>query len=254
MKRLPITIASLLLFGAIKAPIERSLEQEHRAAFFHGAKLNLALREQIGQGAFIAALSGFRSVIADALWISTNAAWQKTEWGRLVLLFNSITTLQPRSIMFWEDAAWHMGWNASKWARDNPDEPREALRIRAEREYIQVARDYLERGIRNNPDHYVLYDRLAFLLKEKAHDHAGASVAYAKAAEFPDAMGYESRFSAYELSYCPGREKEAYALLLNLFKNPQQRLPTLLLRLRAMEEKLNVPEDQRVYNPPKKHP
>ena len=240
----------LLLFGAARLPMERSLTAEHRTAFFHGAKFDLKLREQIGQGAFLAALSGFRSVVADFFWISTHSAWQRTEWGRLAALYNSMTTLQPRMTMFWEDAASQMAWNASKSARDNPFEPRQSLRVRAERQYIQLGRDYLERGIRNNPDRYILYDRLGYLLREKVKDHAASSSAYSKAAEFPDAMPYERRFAAYELSYCEGREAEAYAELRRLYnRGKRERLPTLLLRLKAMEEKLRVPLDQRVYIP-----
>ena len=249
-KRVLAVVALLLAFGLAKLPLERALTREHQAAFFHGAKLDMQLREQIGQGAFIAALSGFRSVVADFLWIRTEAAWERTEWGRLVLLYNSMTTLQPRMTLFWEDAAWQMAWNAAKNARDNPDQPRQSLRIRAERQYIDLGRDYLERGIRNNPDRFILYDRLGFLLKDKAKDHAGASAAYAKAAEFKDAMPYEKRFAAYELSFCQGQEAEAYARLRRLYDlGKQERLPTLLRRLRAMEEKLQVPPDQRVYIP-----
>jgi len=255
VKRLGIVLAVLLLFGAVKLPIEQELTEAHRAAFFHGAKLDLKLREQIGQGAFLAALSGFRSVVADLLWIEANTAWQNVQWGRMVLLFDSVTTLQPRVTLFWEMASWHMAWNASIAARDNPKQPREALRVKAEHEYWQLGRDYLDRGIRNNPDRYVLYDRLGFLLREKPKDHFGAYQAYSKAATFPDAPGYEARFAAYELSYCPGHEAEAYALLRKLYeKSPRERLPTLLLRLTAMADKLNIPPEQRVYIPPNKRP
>jgi len=250
-QRIAALLAMLLAFGLARLPLERDIARKHRAAFFHGAKLDLHLREQIGQGAFIAALSGFRSVVADFLWIQTATAWERTEWGRMVILYNSMTTLQPRLTLFWEEAAWQMAWNASRNARDNPNQPREALRIRAERQYIELGRDYLERGIRNNPDRFILFDRLGMLLKEKVKDHAASAAAYAKAAEFKDAYSYEKRFAAYELSYCDGREAEAYASLRRLYDlGQQERLPTLLRRLRAMEQKLSIPENQRVYIAP----
>ena len=249
-QRMAAAFAGLLLFGVARLPVERALTEEHHSAFFHGAKLDIHLREQIGQGAFLAALSGFRSVVADFLWIASDASWQRMEWGRTVMLFNSMTTLQPRMTLFWENASWQMGWTAAKYAREDPQQPRLSLRLKAERQYLELARDYLERGIRNNPDRFILYDRLGFLLKEKFRDHAGAAAAYAKAAEFPDALPYEKRFSAYELSYCEGREKEAYALLTSLYRRgPEERLPTLLKRIRALEEKLGIPKEQRVYIP-----
>src|SRR5207248_732744 len=103
----------ILAFGIAKWPVEQRLADEYRAAHFHTAKLDLGLRQQVTQREFLAAMSGFRSIVADLLWIQANAAWERTEWGRMVLLFNNITALQPRNMMFWDLAGWHMAWNAS---------------------------------------------------------------------------------------------------------------------------------------------
>ena len=250
MKRIAIVLAALLVFGAAKFPIEHSISTAHRAAFFHGAKLDLTLREQIGQGAFMAALSGFRGVIADVLSIRANVAWQNTQWSRLIFLYNQITTLQPRVTLHWEMAAWYMAFDARTAAIDDPHQPREVLRIKAAREFVRLGVEYLQQGTRNNPDRYILYNRLGFVLKEKALDHYGSYEAYSKAASFPDCMGYEKRFAAYELSKCPGKEAQAYALLLKFYREGErEHTPTLLLRLQAMEEKLNIPTEQRVYIP-----
>ena len=212
------------------------------------------MREQVGQLGFLAALSGFRSLVADVLWIRAHVAWERTEWGRMVLLFNNVTALQPRVTMFWEMAAWHMAYNAGVAARNDPKLPREALRIKAERQYWDIGRDFLQRGIRNNPDRYVLYDRLGTLLRDKYKDHAGAAEAFARVATFEDAPKYAKRFAAYELSYCPGKEADAYALLLSYYKmGRQEQLPTLLSRLQYLQEKLNVPAGERVYIPQGKH-
>ncbi len=248
-------IAILLIFGAAKLRFEQRLTEEHRAAYFHGAKLNLDLRQQVGQLGFIAALSGFRALVADVLWIQAHSAWERTEWGRMALLFNTVTALQPRNVMFWDVAGWHMAWNASVAAREDPKQPREALRIKAQREYFQLGRDFYERGIANNPDKYVLHDRLALLLRDKLDDHCGAAKEYDLAAQFKDAPEYEKRFAAYELSYCEGHERDAYERLLALYKiGEHEWLPTLLKRLDYLQQKLNVPPEQRVYIPPEKSP
>ena len=120
------------------------------------------------------------------------------------------TTLQPHSILFWDMAAWHMAWNASVAALNDPSQPRQALRVKAQREYFALGKDFLERGIKNNPDQPQLYDALARLYRDKYHDHEHASRYYAIAAQRPGAPSYEKRFAAYELSYCEGRENEAY--------------------------------------------
>jgi len=84
----------------------------------------------------------------------------------------------------------------------------------------------------------------------KTDDHFAAYHAYSRASELPDCMGYEKRFAAYELSKVPGREVEAYALLLQLYREGGSgRASQLAVRIKAMEEKLNIPPEQRVYKP-----
>jgi tetratricopeptide (TPR) repeat protein len=162
-------------------------------------------------------------------------------------LFRHITTLQPRVLLFWDTAAWHMAWNASVAAMNDQKQPRLALRVKAQREYFALGKDFLERGIKNNPDRPDLYEALARLYKEKYKDHERASEFYAKAAALPGAPTFDRRFSAYELSYCEGREREAYERLRHLYnEGPQERLPTLIKRLKFLEEKLGIPQDQRL--------
>ncbi len=247
MTRILVVLAILGSLGALKLPIERDLATLHRQEHFRGVEFNLDLREKLGQLGFVAALSGFRAIVADALFIQAHVAWENTEWGRILLLFRHMTTLQPRVLLFWDTAAWHMAWNASVAAMNNQTQPRLALRVKAQREYFALGKDFLERGIKNNPDRPQLYEALARLYKEKYKDHERASDFYAKAAVLPDAAPFDRRFSAYELSYCEGREQEAYERLRALYdEGEQERLPTLIARLKFLEDKLNIPQDRRI--------
>ena len=106
--RLFVILLGVALFGAAKLPAERSISAAHRSLHFRTVALDLGLREQIGQVGFIAALSGLRSLVADVLFIQAHVAWERTEWGRVLLLFRQVTTLQPRGPLFWDVAAWHM--------------------------------------------------------------------------------------------------------------------------------------------------
>jgi tetratricopeptide (TPR) repeat protein len=247
MMRGLITLAILIAMGALKLPIERDLMALHRREHFRSVEFNLDLREKVGQLGFIAALSGFRAIVADALFIQAHSAWERTEWGRILLLFRHITTLQPRVLLFWDTAAWHMAWNASVAAMNDRFQPRLALRVKAQREYFALGKDFLERGIKNNPDRPQLYEALARLYKEKYMDHEHASELYSKATNLPAAASYDRRFSAYELSYCDGHEREAYERLRRLYdEGEHQWLPTLISRLKFLEDKLKVPQDQRI--------
>src|SRR6266478_3403145 len=187
MMRIFVVFLSVVLFGAAKLPAEHAISSAHRSLHFRAVAFDLGLREQIGQLGFIAALSGFRSLVADALFIQAHVAWERTEWGRVLFLLRQVTTLQPRAILFWDMAAWHMAWNAGTAAMNDLAQPRLALRIKAQREYFQLGKDFLERGIKNNPDRPQLYEAMARFYRDKYCDHERASEYYAKAAAVPGA-------------------------------------------------------------------
>ena len=246
MTRALLAIATLLAFGVMKLPAEHAMALQRRQADA-GEIASLDLREKLGQLGFVAALSGFRAVLADFLFIQAHVAWEQTEWGRVLFLLRQVTTLQPHVPLFWDIAAWHMAWNASAAAMNDSSQPRMALRVKAQREYFALGKDFLERGIKNNPDKPQLYESLALLYREKYNDHERASECYGKAAMLPGAHSYDRRFSAYELSYCEGREREAYERLRALYdEGEKERLPTLIKRLKSLEEKLRIPPPQRI--------
>src|SRR5213080_841623 len=199
MTRIALVLGMLLAFGVMKLPAERPLSLQHRSAA--GGKfddvVNLDLREKIGQLGFIAALSGFRAMLADFLFIEAHVAWERTEWGRVLFLFRQVTTLQPHVPLFWDMAAWHMAWNASAAAINDSSQPRLALRVKAQREDFALGKDFLERGIKNNPDKPQLYEAMARLYREKFKDHERAAEYYAKAATLSEAAPWDRRFSAY---------------------------------------------------------
>lgn len=242
-------LALLCLFGASVLPLQSRLQREAEAAHFHKTTLTINLRERIGQAGFLAALSGFRSPLAALLWIEAHTAWENTEWGRMAGLFETVTALQPRSLTYWDMAAWHMAWNASVAALQNVKQPSEALRTRAQRAYIQLGKDFLERGILNNPDRPQLHVQLGVLLRDKMEDHCAAAEAFLKASRYPDAPPYAARFAGYEMAKCPGREREAYDYLRKLYEEGEkQRLPSLINLLRQMESKLEIPASDRVLS------
>jgi tetratricopeptide (TPR) repeat protein len=246
MRRGLFLLALLLVFGVLKLPAEHAMSIQHRQASV-AQIVNLDVSEKLGQLSFVAALSGFRAIVADFVFIQAHVAWERTEWGRVLFLFRQVTALQPHVPLFWDMAAWHMAWNASAAAMNDPSQPRIAARIKAQRQYFALGKDFLERGIRNNPDKAELYEALARLYHDKYNDHERASEFYGKAATLPGAHSYDRRFSAYELSYCEGREREAYERLRALYdEGERERLPTLIKRVKFLEDKLGIPPEERI--------
>ncbi|GAB4165698.1 MAG: hypothetical protein Fur0032_02590 [Terrimicrobiaceae bacterium] len=242
-----VAALALVVFGILRMPFEESLDEAQGAAGLRQTALDLDLRERVGQMGFLAALSGFRSPLAAILWIEAHTAWERTEWGRMAGLFDTVTTLQPRSQTYWDMAAWHMAWNASVAALEDKRVQSEALRQRNARQYILLGKDILERGIRNNPDNAFLHERMGVLLRDKLEDFCGAADSFAKAAGLPGSMPYVRRFVGYMLARCPGREKEAYEWLKALYdEGPHQHLPTLLTTIKELEKRLDVPADRQI--------
>ena len=256
MKRAILTVLGLLAFGAAKVLPEAALHRAQLAAGLGKGQLDLSMRQQLGQLGFVAALSGFRAIVADGFWIHAQTAWERVDWGRMKLDFDIVTALQPRCVLFWEMSAWHMTHNASVAALENRQQPRAALRLRAAREFIKTGENYLLEGVANNPESTRLYDMLGVVYRDKMRDHCKAAWAYFQCAALPRPPMYAHRFAAYELAQCPGHEREAYEILRALYlKSEDEHLPTLLKWLATLQEKLSVPPEVRVYTPrPEKPP
>jgi hypothetical protein len=250
MKNTLLAIGALLVFGVFKNPAEQHMLVRQRESGFQLARIHEDVRTQLGQMGFIAALSGFRAVMSDLLWIRAGAAFEETDWNRLEMFMHTATQLQPRAVVFWEMAHFHMAYDAATAKREDVlRQPKESLRRRAEREYVEIGERFLQRGIEFNPDNSRLLEHLGNLYRNRMRDHWRAAQCYAAASEKPGAMAYLRRFAAFELAQVPGMEQEAYAQLCALYREgPAQHVPTLLHYLEVLAEKLAVPVEQRPYN------
>ncbi len=250
-RRYAVGVVLILVFGIVRLPFERGLARERVANSVNPVPLDLSLRERVSQNEFIAAMGGFRSLVADLLWIEVMTDWERVEYGKMNVKFGTVTTLVPHNVMFWDMAGWHMAYNASVAVMDDPKEPKIAIRKKRQREYFLLGKDYIEHGIANNPQSATLYHMLGEIEQRKFGDHLAASIAYDKAAACPHALTYEKRDAVYELAKVPGREREAWQRLRALYDmGPQERLPTLEKDLRELEEKLHLPQEQRIYKTP----
>lgn len=247
MKRLVLPLVFFVGFGVVRIPIEHHLQAQLSDAGFHQVNLNLDLRDQIGQSAFIAALGGFRALVAAFFWVEAHDSWTRTDWGRMNFQMNSTVSLQPKSPTYWSVAAWHMAWNAGVAAREDKSLPTEGLRIRAERQYWDLGETYYQRGLNALPYRWEMYREYAWFLSQKREDFCAASDFYARAAAFPGTPAYLRRMAAIYLARCPGREREAYQKLRDLYlESESMHVPTILTLLGKLENTLAIPADARL--------
>jgi hypothetical protein len=209
----------------------------------------------VGQGLALGLLGGFRAVIADFLWLQTNACWEECDAAGTRRSLELVTAIDPRPLTFWLNGARMLGYDMPGWrvaALGGESVIDAAIRQRIEEEQAQAALAFLARGLRAHPQHPLLLLEVANLHLHRRRDVAAAADLYRRAAEQPRAPQFAARIYA-ELLRQLGRDREAYAWLVAL----HPRLPTdepaaaadlVLERIRTLEAKLAVPPAAR-YRP-----
>jgi hypothetical protein len=255
--RRALLIALLLgLWAPVKIAWEMRIEAEQNRLRYHSLVITPHLRDQLGQGFSIGVLSGMGSVVADILWIvNVTQAWEDEEWFRIASYIDLCTTMEPRSIMFWDVGGWHLAWNASVFFAHDIHEPNPLRRMKASRYWIERGLDVYKRGIENNPTSWRLCADTGLLYQQRLLDYRQAAVYYERASELPDVPVFYERFPAI-MYHMAGDDAASYAAWQRLWNRltPAQRTeemhrptPHELSVLREMETKLSIPEEKRVF-------
>jgi hypothetical protein len=113
--------------------------------------------------------SGFKSPVANLLWMKSDEYWHKGMTSRQNPLMEMVVTLDPQFIEAWSTAGWHWAYNIyadipmNKAYKGND----QLIREKQERA-IGVGLDYLRRGSAINPDTYRLWFEYGYTRAEKA--------------------------------------------------------------------------------------
>lgn len=234
-RKLAVTAAALAALGFARAPLEDRLTRDLRTRQILSPRLDLATSEKLGQTTASVALGGLRTLVA-ALWnLRAYGCFETQDWVRLEETFHTIVTLAPRTSFYWDTGAWHLAYNAAAdYLNDEKLPP--VRRRQLWRDAIGRGQAFLERGIRNNPDDWLLPHRLGRLLDDhnKLPDLAKAADWFAYSAA-RGAPAYVARNQLYALGRVPGREAEALALARRLHADPANRVPSLNCLYFALE-------------------
>ena len=254
LRRAALVALLLGLWAPFKIVWEQHIAREQDFLRYRGAPMSRQLRDELGQGLTIGVLSGMRSVVADFVWLNVTVAWENEEWFRMGGYINLCTALQPRAPVFWNMGAWHLAYNASIAAMEDPTQPNELRRIKASRFWIDRGLEIYKRGIENNPTNWRLWSDTGMLYDKRIKDYQTAAYYYQKASEMPDAPIYLERFPAIMYGEA-GNDQAAYASWRALWERltPQERemkfhwKEKIESNIRRLEQKLSIPKEKRVF-------
>lgn len=238
-----ILAVALLAFGAARMPFEAGLAKELRTAGLTPAPMDIGTRAKIGQTSSAVALGGLRTLVATFWNLRAFGFFEVQRWDDVASSYENIVDLAPNTPYYWSSGSWHSAYNAASYYLN--DTNLVPLRRKAAwRNSILRGREFLERGIRNNPTDHNMLSELGFLLsnsnkfqafRDRNEAFFAASEAYRRAADTGNALGYVRRSQFYSLARVKGKELEALALGRSLYADKVNHVPTLLTLLFVLE-------------------
>ncbi len=138
--------------------------------------------------------SGFKSQVANLLWMKSDEYWHEGLFTRQVPLMEAVVTLDPQFIDAWSTAGWHWAYNIYADIPTNPSykaKGEKSIR-RLQENAVSTGLDYLKRGSNLNPDTYRLWFEWGWTRAEKAGYYDDETLAlYKQARKQKDARDME---------------------------------------------------------------
>lgn len=244
----------LLLLGLAVRPIEQIHWQVVKAG---QPALNLeGVEGALGQGLIVGVLGGFRTVLADFLWIRLNSLWEEKERAKADTLIRLVTALDPRPEFFWINGARMIAYDIPHWRireEGGVHNLTESRKLVIEREQAEQALALLDSARAFHPESPKIVLEIAQVYLNRLKDYEQAGEWFLKASKMRDAPYYASRVYA-ELLRRQGRDMEAYEYLMQLYRewpdDPYAHKDILLERIRGLEQDMNIPAAARFYVSP----
>ncbi|MEC7273973.1 MAG: hypothetical protein VX372_03780 [Verrucomicrobiota bacterium] len=239
----------LILLGLLARPIEVPAWKVVKAG---QPEMNLeALEDSLGQGVVIGVLGGFRAILADFLWIQTNAIWERKDRAKLDSMIRLVTTLDPRPDFFWINGSRMIAYDVPNWRireegghSEVSEERQQAITL----EQSLQAFDFIDQALDFHPNNAMLYLEKAQIYLNRLKDDANAAKWFLHASQQDDAPYYAARIHA-ELLRKQGLNVEAYDFLKDLHtklpNTPYAQKGIVLERILDLEKTLEIPFTER---------
>lgn len=250
--RITVTLLVLILTSRLLAPVEQPAWETVKAR-----QVELGMEEiegALGQGLVLGIFGGFRTVIADFLWIQMNQSWRQKERAKLNATLQLVTTLDPRAEFFWINGARMLAYDVPNWRIQQEGGYRvvpESRQQELDREQAEQAFVLLRRAQQYHPDNPKITMEFAQIYLNRLKDHAQAAEWFLKASKQDGAPFYAARIYA-ELLRRDGLDREAYEFYKQLFldlpdDNAFAQKPVVLERIRELELELEIPIYERFF-------
>lgn len=258
MTRRRWALVAFLGLGLCKIPLEHAFYQEMLRDKLHEPFPAIGTWNQVGQSLIAASLGGLRSFAASIAEIKAWIGFDRSDWPMVDSWMKITTTLEPREPTYWEEWGWHMAYNAASYyfyhQQKNhsifEEDKTSLMSYPYSRDYINRGIEVLKEGLQYLPENHRLLEQLGHIYAERARMPAEAGK-YLIAAAHHGSLQYLERVGAYELAKTNDPElwREAYEILK---RNYDKGLapPTLMKVLPELEQKLNIPQDQRIKGEP----
>jgi hypothetical protein len=113
--------------------------------------------------------SGFKSQVANLLWMKSDEYWHKGMLTRQNPLMELVVTFDPQFIDAWSTAGWHWAYNIYADIETNPKYKSNPKAMGDQQEKaVATGLDYLRRGSEQNPETYRLWFEHGWTRAEKA--------------------------------------------------------------------------------------
>ena len=236
-----VGLLALLATGMTIAPLQEKLVAQ-TGENAENTSLE-GLEQGAGQGIVLAVLGGFRTLMADILWLQTMQAWEKEDLNKTLSLIQFTTTVDPEPKFFWLNGARIIAndmphWDASQGR--TPEETHQKMHA-----LTQAAISFLQNAQLQHPKKPDWLMEIGHIHLNKLKDPNTAAHFYKRAyLEFDTTPYYIARLHA-QLLQRVGRDQEAYEFLTWLHStlpdDPYAQSGVVLGRIRKLERRLSIP-------------
>jgi hypothetical protein len=178
----------------------------------HYSPQQAGIVEGLSPDQLLAALAGFREMIAGILWVRADSFFDNGNYDAILPIIRLVTWLDPRQIDVYATGMWHIGYNFT-------DEQQ-----RSDRRYIPSALALGREGARRNPDTYEMFFETGWMWYHKIDDDPDQAVDwFRKAQERPDMIAARKNLLVNALERA-GRVDDALDANFVLLRAAEKRL------------------------------